>query len=114
MRPSPMTDETLPAAPDPEPPSGSRPDFSPEPEGLDSIDICRLAQAGDRAALNELLARYQERIYRIARIRMGAKLRRFLDSADIVNRANWVAAQRIGKLEVRDKASIIQWLSKIV
>lgn len=92
---------------------GSRaPSFASEP--VDSLDFLERAQAGDRDALNALLARYQDRIYRVARIRLGARLRRFLDSADIVNQANWIAAQNIGKLDPRDRAGIVHWLTKIV
>lgn len=94
---------------DPAPPG---PRFAPEP--LDSLDFLERAQAGDREALNALLARYQERIYRVARIRLGARLRRFLDSADIVNQANWIAVQNIGKLDPKDRGGIVHWLTKIV
>jgi hypothetical protein len=36
------------------------------------------------AALNELCARYQERVLRAVRIRLGAKLRAKLQSSDVV------------------------------
>ncbi|MAB78331.1 MAG: hypothetical protein CMJ89_03155 [Planctomycetes bacterium] len=78
-----------------------------------SVDLVRKAKAGDRTALNDFLARYQDRLHRIVRIRLGAKLRRHVDSIDIVQEAFVVAARKIGDLELRSHAGILQWLAKI-
>lgn len=81
---------------------------------LDSVILVERAKAGDRRALEQLLLRHQDRILRIARIRLGSKLRRFLDSTDIVNQTNAVVARTIQDFERADDASVIQWLSRIV
>src|SRR6185436_5043609 len=41
-----------------------------------SIELLTEAQAGDRNALNELLKRYEERLRRVVRVRLDARLRR--------------------------------------
>lgn len=84
----------------------------PDAEG--SVELVRRAQAGDAAAVEELFRRYQERLYRIARIRMGARLRRHLESADIVQNTYAVAFQRIRGFELRSHAGILQWLARIL
>jgi DNA-directed RNA polymerase specialized sigma24 family protein len=54
------------------------------PETLTTQILIERAQGGDRAALNELCARYQDRVLAAVRLRMGAKLRRKVGSSDIV------------------------------
>lgn len=94
---------------DPAPDSG----VTPVPNLSESLVLVRKAQDGDREALNRLFERYYDRIYRIVRIRMGAKLRTVLDSYDIVQETCAVAVRKIGDFEPRDHASLIQWLAKI-
>jgi Sigma-70 region 2 len=50
----------------------------------DTIQLLRLHRDGDPAALGLLLERYQERVERIVRVRMGPTLRAREDAADIV------------------------------
>ena len=76
--------------------------------------LVRRYQQGDKAALGELLARYQERLRRIVRVRLSSRLRARLDSMDIVQEVNLVAAQKLDRFELRSQASILQWLSAIV
>jgi hypothetical protein len=72
--------------------------FDPLPKFEDSLALFRRAQGGDGGALNELFERYYDRIYRIVRIRMGAKLRGVLESHDIVQ-------QKIGRASCRERVS---------
>lgn len=90
-----------------------------EPKELErSVELALAAKEGDRVAMGELLRRYEQRVYRIARIRMGARIRRILaglfDSGDIVQNAYIVAMRKIRDLELESHASIIQWLTRIV
>jgi RNA polymerase sigma factor (sigma-70 family) len=71
-------------------------------------------QGGDDDALNELFDRYYDRVQRIARIRMGPWLRNLTESDDIVQNTFTVAFNKIGGIEIRDHASIIQYLSKVL
>ena len=96
---------------------------APLPEGLSltdvpmwtrSMELVDRHQRGEERALDELLARYQDRIRRIVRIRLGSRLRSHVQSMDIVQEANIVAARKLAGLEIRDQASLIRWLSQIV
>ncbi len=97
------------------PPCDSNPasGIHPVPDLTESLILVRKAQDGDREALNRLFERYYDRIYRIVRIRMGAKLRTVLDSYDIVQETCAVAVRKIGDFQPRDHASLIQWLARI-
>jgi RNA polymerase sigma-70 factor (ECF subfamily) len=79
-----------------------------------SLELARRAQAGEAEALDELLRRYQERVVRIARIRMGSRLRTCMESMDLVQETWRTALGRFQDLELRSHASLIQWLSKIL
>jgi len=90
----------------------------PGPEPIDapleaSLDLVRKAQAGDGRALNELLARYGERLRRIVRVKMGVEARRAAESMDIVQETMLVAARKLETFEARDHASILRWLAQI-
>jgi len=79
----------------------------------DSVELVHAARAGDGRALNELLARYGERLRRIVRVKMGAEARRAAESMDIVQETLAVAARKLGTFEPRDHASILRWLAQI-
>ncbi len=85
----------------------------PVPPLNESMALVRNAQGGDGEALNQLLARYQDRLRRIVRIKLGTHLRGQFDSMDIVQNTNLVAFQKIGDLELQSTAGLIHWLSRI-
>jgi hypothetical protein len=71
------------------------PDELPDPGR--SLALLARAQGGDRAALEDLIGRYQERLRRIVRIQLGASaLRRHYDSMDIVQNTFRAALPKIG------------------
>ncbi len=80
------------------------------------MDILLRAQAGDRAALDQLASRYQERLLRIVRIRLGPggnALRRFLYSGDLVQETWKAALSGLGDLEIRGDTDLLNWLARI-
>lgn len=83
------------------------------PEITESMLLVNRAQRGDDEALNDLLTRYEDRIRRIVRIKISARLRRVVESVDIVQDAFRNAFTHIGDLELRSTSSILQWLAKI-
>jgi len=85
-----------------------------QPAFNESMDLVRRFQGGDEEALNPLLERYQERLRRIVRIRLGSRLRAHVESMDIVQQANMVAMRKLSELQLHDNASILRWLSQIV
>jgi RNA polymerase sigma-70 factor (ECF subfamily) len=83
------------------------------PDLTESMRLVRAAQAGSREALEDLLRRYQERVLRIVRVRLSTKLRRHVESMDIVQETLRKAAENLGELELRSQAAILQWLARI-
>jgi len=88
-------------------------EFPALPALNESLDLVRRAQDDDTEALNQLFKRYYERVHRIARIRMGALVRRAMEPCDIVNETYIVAARKLGDFVPQDQASIINWLARI-
>lgn len=80
----------------------------------DSVELARRAQRGDRAALEELFRRYQDRVLRIVRVRLGSGLRAQLESMDIVQDVFVIVQRKLPDLEVRGPGALFQWLAKIV
>ncbi|QDU68705.1 RNA polymerase sigma factor [Engelhardtia mirabilis] len=79
-----------------------------------SLELLALARAGDRNALEDLVARYQDRLRRIVRIQLGESfLRRDHDSMDIVQSTFRAALPRIADLYPRNHAGILNWLAMI-
>jgi RNA polymerase sigma-70 factor (ECF subfamily) len=78
-----------------------------------STDLVTRAKQGDQDALNELLVVHQEPLRRIVRVRLGARLRRKVESMDIVQEALMVAAKNIHKEEFQSSAAIRNWLARI-
>ena len=89
------------------------PAFDSLPSVEDSLHYLGKAQDGDALALDELLRRYQERLVRIVRARMGRDLRRHVDADDIVNETFVVAARRLKDFVPQGRSSILMWLDKI-
>ena len=81
-----------------------------------SMNILLRAQAGDQAALDQLASRYQERLLRIARIRLGPEgnaLRRFVDSGDVVQETWKAALNGLRDLKVSGDTDLLNWLARI-
>lgn len=83
------------------------------PDESGSAELVHRAQGGDGAALNELLERYQDRLQRIVRVRLGAHLRVQYESMDIVQEAFQVAWKKLPEFEMRGPGSLLCWLSRI-
>lgn len=94
-------------------------DKTPSVPGVDglsdanSVDLVRGGRGGDAAAVNELFRRYQPRLLRIVRIKMGTFARQHIDPEDIVQEASIVAVANFGTLEVHTSSGILRWLVRI-
>jgi len=85
-------------------------------DGERSLDLLARAQAGDAEALDRLIRRYQARLLRIVRIRLGpagSGLRRFLESADIAQETWQAALGALADLRVTGEADLLAWLARI-
>lgn len=79
---------------------------------LRTWDLVRSAQAGDARAIDDLFARYYERVRRAVRARIGAKLRAWLETADILQPAFAKAFQNFDRFEMRHEGSLLHWLAE--
>src|SRR5262245_29002800 len=79
-----------------------------------TLQLVRRVQSGDRAALQPLFERYYDRVRRIARVRLGAGLRQRMDSGDIVQETFIAALSGFDRFELRDEASLLQWLAVLL
>lgn len=86
----------------------------PDPSMERTLELVQRAQAGDPAALADLLARYQERVRALVRRRMGAGLRQDLDSGDMVQEAMVEVLEGFERFEMRDETAFVRWLSTLV
>jgi RNA polymerase sigma factor (sigma-70 family) len=91
------------------PRSGGRPD---DPER--SVDLLRLAQAGDEQARDDLLARYLPRLERWASRRLPLGVRSMLDTGDIVQEAVIGALRHLDTIEVRTDKTFEQYLKRAI
>jgi RNA polymerase sigma-70 factor, ECF subfamily len=78
-----------------------------------TIDLLRRAKAGSEEALNRLLQRYYDRVRRIVNLRLGSKLRKCVETSDILQETFIAAVESFDRFELRDEASFINWLAKI-
>lgn len=78
-----------------------------------TVELVRLAKAGDREALEAVLGRYYDRVQRAVRIRMGARVRSWTDSVDIMTRTFMKALEKFDTFEMRNDSSLLRWLVTI-
>lgn len=79
-----------------------------------SLELLRCAQAGERAALEALILRCQDRLRRIVRIQLGGSiLRQHYDSMDIVQGTFEAALPKIAELKAESAGALLQWLSVV-
>ena len=71
------------------------------------------AKAGEQEALGKLFARYYRRVRKIVRLRLGKNLRGVLDATDILQETFVAAIEAFSRFELRNEASVINWLSRI-
>ncbi len=78
-----------------------------------TMELVRLAQAGDVQALNDLFARYYDRVGAMVRNRMGQRLRARLETGDILQPAFVKAFLIFDRFEMRNERSLLLWLTEI-
>lgn len=93
--------------------TSASPPLAMSDEITQSLELVLRAQQGDHDALNRLMERYYERVRRIVRLRMGAHLRRMVDSGDILQETFIAAIRSFENFEMREEASLINWLSRL-
>jgi len=79
-----------------------------------SRELVTRIQAGDRAAWEELFARYHDQLLLAARLRLGPGLRRHLSSEDVFQSVALEAFRALERFEHRGPGSLEQWLRTLV
>ncbi len=72
------------------------------------------ARAGDRAALDRLLAAIQGRLERIASGRLGPDLRSRVNPSDILQSAYLDVVRSLGQFEGTDEDAFVGWIARIL
>jgi RNA polymerase sigma-70 factor (ECF subfamily) len=85
----------------------------PPPESR-SLELVRRIQAGERAAWDELYARYHDQLLLAVRMRLGQGLRRFLTSDDIFQSVALEAFRALERFEYRGPGSLDGYLRTLV
>ncbi|MBK9385756.1 MAG: sigma-70 family RNA polymerase sigma factor [Planctomycetes bacterium] len=78
-----------------------------------TLDLVRLAQSGQREALDALFARYHHRALKIVRLRMGERLRWRQESVDLLQETFSEAFRAFDRFEMRDESSFLNWIARI-
>jgi len=92
---------------------------APRPRGIPdaavtmSLQLVQRAQGNDQQALNRLFQHYYERVRSIIRMRMGKRMRGYMESGDILQETFVAALRGFDRFEVQDEKSFIHWLAKI-
>lgn len=73
----------------------------------------RYREDGDRAALERVLARQYPLVERIVRIRLGGRLERRVQVADVVQETMLRALEAFESFELREDCRLIHWLARI-
>ena len=81
---------------------------------LETQSLIVKAKLGNQEALNNLFARYQDRVLRIVRLRLGSQIRNKLQSMDLLQEVFLSAFQKIQDFEPTSEGAFIHWLAKIV
>jgi RNA polymerase sigma factor (sigma-70 family) len=81
---------------------------------LATTELVRAAQVGDRAALESLFARYLPRVRRIVALRMGQRLRQFVEIDDVVQDVLLDVLKGLARFEPRSEGSFRNWLARCV
>lgn len=78
----------------------------------ETVALLARVQSGDRAATDAFFTRYEDRIRRIVRVRLGAGLRVWTESGDLVQETCRAALRDLERIP-RSQLEILDWLARI-
>ncbi len=85
------------------------PDHAPE----DDTALIEAARGGDENALGELVRRHADRLLESIRAELGDRLRRRLESQDVIQEVHLDALKSIAQFAGEGRASFLAWLRQI-
>ncbi|MEO0651000.1 MAG: sigma-70 family RNA polymerase sigma factor [Planctomycetota bacterium] len=83
-------------------------------DGAPSIELARRARDGESVLLDQLVARHYEAVRAIVRRRLGAELRRYHESGDIVQEALVQAVRSFDRYDLEDEQAFLRWIAGVV
>ncbi|MFH1418484.1 MAG: RNA polymerase sigma factor [Planctomycetota bacterium] len=79
-----------------------------------TIRLLQRAKDGDQQALNDLYARFGEKLHTVVRFRLGPRLRSKMESCDVVQDALLASLRQIEAGEFASSGALFHWLVKLV
>lgn len=79
----------------------------------DSKDLVTKAQAGDRGAFSQLVERYREQLECLIHLRMGSRLRKFIEADDVFQETILKALESVQDFKWQKSGSFFRWLGAI-
>jgi RNA polymerase sigma-70 factor (ECF subfamily) len=80
----------------------------------ESVDLIERARAGEQDAMNQLFARYRDRLCRMVEMRLDTRLQARLDASDVVQDAYAEVAGRLDEYLRDPKLPFFLWLRLVV
>ncbi len=84
-----------------------------DPRSMETVALILRHREGRQGALEELFRRYEDRVRRLVRVRMGSFLRSRSEVEDIVQETMMNAFTSLDSFEAREDAKLINWLARI-
>ena len=78
-----------------------------------TIQLLRRVMDGDKQALNQLYARYGEKLRTVVRFRLGSRLRKKLESCDVVQEALIASLRHVDQASFTSNGAFFHWLTKL-
>ncbi len=85
----------------------------PEPAPEDTQALLERARAGDRSSANQLFGRYTERLRRIVIVRLGPRIRRYVESEDLVQETLCAALASLERGALPAERDLLDWLAGV-
>ena len=79
-----------------------------------TVQLLGLAQAGDNAALGQLLEQYRNYLALLARLQIGRRLQGKVDAADLVQETFLKAHRDFGQFRGASEGELVSWLRQIL
>jgi len=80
----------------------------------ESTVLLERARAGDQQALNEIFARYRDKLRRMVEMRLDWRLQSRIDASDVIQDAYQEVAQRLNQYLRDPKIPLLLWLRLVV
>lgn len=85
-----------------------------ESNSSETVHLIERARAGDQEALNEVFARYRERLRRMVQMRLDRRLHARIDASDVVQEAYVDAVARLEEYLRDPRLPLFLWLRLVV